>query len=121
MAFSQSTLDPPPFIWQISAAISDHAFIRDRTVFQRIFEITDQNFGDQPAVGKNDGGNFPLQKRGGNVGRFVYIRFSDAKFFVNDWRIVEKQMLFTFSSAALRNQFKGHTSETLCKILRIFY
>src|SRR6185295_936552 len=49
------------------------------------------------------------------------IRFSDAKFFVNDWRIVEKQMLFTFSSAALRNQFKGHTSETLCKILRIFY
>src|SRR5438876_1410630 len=111
--FPQAAFNLPPLVRQITPSISDNDIIGYRPVFQRILQVPYEDFCDQPAIGENDRGNVALQKRRGNVLRFLDVRPAYAELPVDDRRIVEENMFLAFTRATLSNEFERLPGEFL--------
>src|SRR5262249_20338013 len=113
-----SSLDLPTFVGQVAAAVTGYRArsLRPRALFERLLKVTDQDFGNEPAVRENNRGDVPFQKRRRNVLRFVNVRSPDSELAVHDRWIVEKQMLLSFSCAALADEFERRAGQALGKL-----
>ena len=98
--FPQPPLNLSPFIRQITTPISNNHIVGHGPVLDRLFQIPNKDFGDQPAVGENNRGNIALQERRGNMLGFLDVRSANPKLPIDDRRVVEENMLFAFTRAA---------------------
>src|SRR5215475_163094 len=120
-ALAQSTLDLPALVRQVSAAISNDRFLRDRPLIESLLQVANEDFRDKAAVREYDGWNLPLQKCSGNMFGFLDIRPPDAELSVHNRRVVEENMFFAFTGSIFANEFERNASEFLGKFLRVCY
>src|SRR5215471_800360 len=118
-ALAQSTLDLPPLVREVSAAISNDGFLRDRALIERLLQVANEDFRDEAAVREYDGWNLPLQKCSCNMFGFLDIGPTDAELSVHDRRVVEENMFFAFTRSIFANEFERNASEFLGKFLRV--
>ena len=90
---SQAALDLTPLIRQIAAAIPDDGFLRRRSGFDSRLQVAHKYLGHQPAIGKDNRRDIPLQERRRNLLGLIHVRAPNAELLVHHRRVIEENVL----------------------------
>src|SRR5215467_11690779 len=116
---TKALLDLSPPQRQIPAAIPTNSLGRARHVLEVVLQVRRQDLGREPALGKYDELEIPLEKLGGDPARFAEVRPADAELMVDDRRIDEHEELLTPGRTGLLHDLKSLLCQPLSELARI--
>ena len=87
----QTAFDPAPLVGQVAAPVAGDDVFLPHALAQVFFQVTDQDLGNQAAVGKDDGASPHPQEAGSDVTGLLNVGTPDAQLPVHDRRVVEEQ------------------------------